>query len=200
MQRNLILQKTQTKPLNLTLLYGDIYQYNNDDEMLELYHSTQQTRAAWVAIATNLNQEIDFLKKKWRNLYDSFRKCEHRKKELTPSGAAASREPSCKFFKQLLFLKDVVSGKMTYTNVPTPRNDVDFSEPSDSQPATRKQKKRKVDVQIDDLEISIVSGLQERATAEHIKDEDELFCSSPIKEAYTKRKLSSENENSAGSV
>ena len=73
-----------------------------------------------MAIATNLNQEIDFLKKKWRNLYDSFRKCEHRKKELTPSGAAASREPS--FFKQLLFLKDVVSGKMTYTNVPTPRN------------------------------------------------------------------------------
>ena len=37
-----------------------------------------------------------------------------------------------------------------------------------------------MDVQIDDFEILIVSGLQERATAEHIKDEDELFCSSLI--------------------
>ena len=34
-------------------------------------------------------------------------------------------------------------------------------------------------VQIDDIETSIVSALQERAT-EHIKDEDEVFCSSLI--------------------
>ena len=61
--------------------YDQTYHYTNEDEMLELliievqaqealwdrssklYHNSQQTRAAWVAIATNLNQEVETLKK-----------------------------------------------------------------------------------------------------------------------------------------
>ena len=33
------------------------------DRSSKLYHNSQQTRAAWVDIATNLNQELEFLKK-----------------------------------------------------------------------------------------------------------------------------------------
>ena len=60
--------------------YDQTYHYTNEDEMLELlievqahealwdrssklYHNSQQTRAAWVAITTNLNQEVETLKK-----------------------------------------------------------------------------------------------------------------------------------------
>ena len=66
---------------NITQSYDQTYHYTNEDEMLELlimevqahealwdrssklYHNSQQTRAAWVAIATNLNQEVETLKK-----------------------------------------------------------------------------------------------------------------------------------------
>ena len=51
-------------------------------------------------------------------MYDSFRKCENRKKELTPSGAGFTKEPSCQFYKELMFLKNVVSGKSTTSNLP----------------------------------------------------------------------------------
>ena len=61
--------------------YDQTCHYTNEDEMLELLiievqahgalwdrssklnHNSQQTRAAWVAIATNLNQEVETLKK-----------------------------------------------------------------------------------------------------------------------------------------
>ena len=66
---------------NITQSYDQTYHHTNEDEMLgllimevqahealwgrssKLYHNSQQTRAAWVAIATNLNQEVETLKK-----------------------------------------------------------------------------------------------------------------------------------------
>lgn len=45
-------------------------------------------------------------------------KCLKKINEIQRSGAAASKTPTCKFFHQLLFLKDIVSNRETNSNVP----------------------------------------------------------------------------------
>ena len=116
-------------------------------------------------------------------MYDSFRKCENRKNELTPSGAGFTKEPSCKFYKELMFLKNVVSGRSTTSNLPalpfhssptsTGNGEGDLSQ----QPGCslqRKQRKRKQsgNMSLDDFEASVVSALKVPVGD---KDEDELF-------------------------
>lgn len=45
-------------------------------------------------------------------------RCVKKINEMQRSGAAASKTPTCKFFHQLLFLKDLVSNRETISNIP----------------------------------------------------------------------------------
>ena len=66
-----------------------------------------------------LKEEVPVLKKRWRNLYDSFRKCQTREKELSVSGTAFKKMARCKFYDELLFLKGIISGKTTHNDSPS---------------------------------------------------------------------------------
>ena len=57
------------------------------------------------------------LKKIWKNLRDNLSKCLKKRDLLTRSGAGATELPRCKFFKELQFLKDVISNRATQSNL-----------------------------------------------------------------------------------
>ena len=62
---------------------------------------------------------MDSIKAKWKNLTDSFKKCLDRERDASRSGAAGyGKPPSCRFYSQLMFLRDVISNKKTWSNVP----------------------------------------------------------------------------------
>ena len=65
------------------------------------------------------------LKKTWKNLRDNLSKCLKKRELLCRSGAGATELPQCKFFKELQFLKDVLSNRATHSNLPTPQPSID---------------------------------------------------------------------------
>ena len=67
----------------------------------------------------------NMLKKTWKNLRDNLSKCLKKRELLSRSGAGATELPQCKFFKELQFLKDVLSNRSTHSNLSTPQLSVD---------------------------------------------------------------------------
>ena len=65
------------------------------------------------------------LKKTWKNLSDNLSKCLKKRELLRRSGAGATELPQCKFFKELQFLKDILSDRATHSNLPTPQPSID---------------------------------------------------------------------------
>lgn len=57
------------------------------------------------------------MKLKWKNLSDGFKKCLDRKRDLEKSGSGYSKQPTCRFYNQLLFLRDSISNRTTQSNV-----------------------------------------------------------------------------------
>ena len=53
----------------------------------------------------------------WTKLRENFRRCLNRQKKSTMSGAGGEQLPSCQFFKELMFLKDVIGVKLTSSNI-----------------------------------------------------------------------------------
>ena len=49
-----------------------------------------------------------------------MRKCLKKRRELTKSGAGATKLPNCKFYNELLFLKDVLLNRQTESNITIP--------------------------------------------------------------------------------
>ena len=60
------------------------------------------------------------LKRRWKNLRDGMMRCLKKISEGQKSGAGASKVPTCKFFDQLLFLRDFVSNRETNSNITLP--------------------------------------------------------------------------------
>ena len=60
------------------------------------------------------------LKRRWKNLRDGMMRCLKKISEGQKSGAGASKVPTCKFFNQLLFLRDFVSNRETNSNITLP--------------------------------------------------------------------------------
>ena len=60
---------------------------------------------------------MEQVKLKWKNLSDGFKKCLDRKRDLEKSGCGYSKVPTCRFYNQLLFLRDSVSNRTTHSNV-----------------------------------------------------------------------------------
>ena len=90
----------QEQQENVTQAYDETYHYTKEDERFELliievqahevlwdrssklYHnSSQETRAAWVAISTNLNQEVEILQKNGETCMIAFENAKIEKKE-----------------------------------------------------------------------------------------------------------------------
>ena len=62
-------------------------------------------------------------RKKWKNIRDTYRKCNKRRDLATRSGAGYKRLPECAYFNQLSFLRDTVTSKQSESNfTPTPNN------------------------------------------------------------------------------
>lgn len=62
-------------------------------------------------------------RKKWKNIRDTYRKCNKRRDLATRSGAGYKRLPECAYFNQLSFLRDTVTSKQSESNFTlTPNN------------------------------------------------------------------------------
>lgn len=60
---------------------------------------------------------VEDAKRKWKNLTDGFKKCLDRERDQGKSGAAYSKTPTCRLYKELLFLRDVISNRSTASNI-----------------------------------------------------------------------------------
>ncbi|CAB4041016.1 Hypothetical predicted protein [Paramuricea clavata] len=82
------------------------------------YKRSDKKRIVWSAIAQKVGLEVEQVKLKWKNLSDGFKKCLDRKRDLEKSGSGYSKQPTCRFYNQLLFLRDSISNRTTQSNVP----------------------------------------------------------------------------------
>ena len=139
-----------------------------------------------------MNKEFDRLK-------DNYRRCIRKREQLTRSGSGSTKKlPTCDYFVELSFLRDVVSGRKTESNVEYEIIDpVKVSESSslslDNQSSdqvfepktSQKARKRRSD-QIDDLlAISLANDLSNvsktgSCETNNQQDEDTLFCLSLV--------------------
>ena len=58
---------------------------------------------------------VDTVKRKWTNLFHAYRKVRVRERERDQAklGALGSKIPTCKFYKELNFLKGIVTNPVT---------------------------------------------------------------------------------------
>ena len=64
--------------------------------------------------------EYIFLVGKWKNQFDAYRKTRDRERDPAKSGAPGSKLPTCKFYNELNFLKDIATTRVTTTNLVLP--------------------------------------------------------------------------------
>ena len=147
----------------------------------------------------------DVLMKEFDWLKDNYRRCIRKREQATRSGAGQKKLPTCDFFGELSFLRDVMTSRKSENNIevdltlddsqinPPAATSADLDK-GESQPevtdskAIQKARKQRSD-QIDDLlAISLVTDLS-NARKENINtngkkmqqdDQDVLFCSSLV--------------------
>ena len=66
----------------------------------------------------NLAHLENTLQKLFEKLRDNYRRCLRKREKLTRSGAENKKLPSCEYFAQLSFLKDIMTGRTTCSNIP----------------------------------------------------------------------------------
>ena len=62
-----------------------------------------------------------------------------RERDQAKSGAPGSKIPTCKFYNELNFLKDIVTNRVTTTNLAIPESDINVTTPPGSQTFTLQQ-------------------------------------------------------------
>ena len=82
---------------------------------------------------------VDTGKRKWKNLFDAYRNARDRERDQAKSGAPGSKIPTCKFYNELNFLKDIVTNRVTTTNLAIPESDINVTTPPGSQTFTLQQ-------------------------------------------------------------
>lgn len=50
-------------------------------------------------------------------MYDSYKKCKERERELEKSGSGYTKNPTCRYYNELQFLQDIVSTRTTTSNI-----------------------------------------------------------------------------------
>ena len=146
------------------------------------------------------------LTKEFDRLKDNYRRCIRKREKMTRSGCAGTKLPTCEYFVELSFLRDIVTGRKTDSNIPTEittstssvsstpaptptvmdTNSVQSSSTSCDAKSIRNARKCRSD-QIDELlAISLSNDLKNNKKevtkyTEPGQDEDVLFCSSLVK-------------------
>ena len=143
------------------------------------------------------------LTKEFDRLKDNYRRCIRKREKMTRSGCAGTKLPTCEYFVELSFLRDIVTGRNTESNVSKATAAVESQPSTSANPVTntdnaqptpvnydakvmRNSRKRRSD-QIDELlAISLSNDMkkEKEKNEEHktmqSQDEDILFCSSLI--------------------
>ena len=139
------------------------------------------------------------LTKEFDRLKDNYRRCIRKREKMTRSGCAGTKLPTCEYFMELSFLRDIVTGRNTESNVPKATAAVESQPSTSTNPVTntdnvqppplnidakamRNSRKRRSD-QIDEL-LAISLPNEKEKNEEHktiqSQDEDILFCSSLV--------------------
>jgi len=171
---------------------------------LNVHKDLNKRKNAWDQInaASDNRFTVKFPKLQWKNSRDAFRRCITKREQLTRSGSGHSKLPSCKYFNNLLFLKDSlvpVSTGSNFTNEdeddislsievqeqsPSPSGTLHHSTPAKSMTSSKKSRKddlqgfltkslQKVDEQISNI-------AQESKKEDNMSDSDFLFCVSLV--------------------
>ncbi|XP_011871878.1 PREDICTED: uncharacterized protein LOC105564248, partial [Vollenhovia emeryi] len=79
-------------------------------------------KEAWLEVAKELDDkfEVENIKKRWRNLRDSYKKARKKATAYIPSGSAASasdNDDSFRFYDQMTFLNDSINSRPTKSNI-----------------------------------------------------------------------------------
>ena len=82
---------------------------------------------------------VDTVKRKWKNLFDAYRKACDRERDQAKSGSPGSKIPTCKFYNELKFLKDIVTNRVTTTNLAILESDINVTTPPGSRTFTLQQ-------------------------------------------------------------
>ena len=75
---------------------------------------------------------FDTVKRKWKNLFDAYRKARDREGDQAKSGAPGSKIPTRKFYNELNFLKNIVTNRVTTINLGMPESDINVTTPPDT--------------------------------------------------------------------
>ncbi|XP_028412543.1 uncharacterized protein LOC114535434 [Dendronephthya gigantea] len=81
------------------------------------FKDKDRKQRSWEEISVKLGVEVEYIKREWEKLKDNYRKCLQRREKMTRSGAGNKKLPTCNFFTELSFLKDIVSNRKTMSNV-----------------------------------------------------------------------------------
>ncbi|XP_028416237.1 uncharacterized protein LOC114540160 [Dendronephthya gigantea] len=87
------------------------------------YKEAQKKKLIWEKIAMKLQIGVEEAKKKWKNLYDSYKKCKEREREQEKSGSGYTKNPTCRYYNELHFLQDIVSTRTTTSNIAVAQQD-----------------------------------------------------------------------------
>ena len=79
---------------------------------------------------------VETLKRRWKNVLDGFTRCLKKMKDNQWSGSANIKIPTCRFFKELEFLKSKVENKQTTSHVNIVNNSGSGSDDISSPPST----------------------------------------------------------------
>ena len=94
----------------------------------------------WIRrLNSNIFFLVDTVKRNWKNLFDTYRKARERKRDQVKSEATGSKIPTCKFYNEMNFLKDIVTNRVTTTNLAIPESDINVTTPPGSQTFTLQQ-------------------------------------------------------------
>ncbi|PSN38145.1 hypothetical protein C0J52_23787 [Blattella germanica] len=81
------------------------------DQKKPQYHMRNVQMKLWKEVATEMKEPVEEIKKRWRNLRDSFRRELKKKNYESKSGSGRESSNTWAFFNQMTFLTDTMQPK-----------------------------------------------------------------------------------------
>ncbi|CAB4034631.1 transcription factor Adf-1-like [Paramuricea clavata] len=164
------------------------------------YKRADKKKIVWANIAKKLKCDVTYVKNRWKNLCDSYKKCMDRERDNNRSGSGATKTPRCRYYNQLSFLRDNLCNRSTHSNVTLPTANIRIPSPStssssevisrddnaalnesldDPEPqATIVPRKRKKSQEIDEVDQYLINAINDKKTEKVNEDSNDLFCKS----------------------
>ncbi|CAG9760918.1 unnamed protein product [Ceutorhynchus assimilis] len=109
------------------------------DQKIPSYHNRDLIAKLWQEVSTACGITVDVAKPKWKHLRDNFRaelKKAWKKKKSGDAGGSQACESSWVWFKNMLFLKDQMTGRKMQSNLPLPVQETELFDDQESQENT----------------------------------------------------------------